>query len=187
MRLGFIGPLGDDIPSIFPVVAGVLLFFVSIGTASMRMDERNNYLSLKRSGMDIAYAAMVKGKMTQSDFDSLCDASLQEVAKRNAVYFAVTVQDCCVDLCTRTVAAPGKSFKICERDSYAPFKTRPDFKICTNENKVKRGIYPKSFVSFVYPIAIPVLGGATGPYGPIYFKPGIVNVIVWRGAVGETQ
>lgn len=188
MRLGFIGPLGDDIPSIFPVVAGVLLFFASIYTASIRVDERNNYISLKRAGIDIAYSAMITGKLTQEEFDDLCSASLKEVAKRNAVYFAVTIQDCCLDLCRQTTAAPGKKgFTICVRDSYAPFKSRYDFKICTNEELIKRGVYPKNFVSFAYPIAIPSPGSYIGPYGPIYFSPGIVNVVVWRGKIGEKQ
>ena len=171
MRLGFIGPLGDDIPSIFPVVAGVLLFFMSIGTATVRIDERNNYLSLKRAGMDIAYAAMIKGKITQEDFKKLCDSTLKEVAKRNAIYFAVTIQDCCPDI------GSGKK--------YSPFKTRNDFGLCTNEEAINRGSTPKNFINFVHPIAVAIEGGPTGPYGALYFRPGIVNVIVWRGKIGE--
>lgn len=175
MRLGFIGPLGDDIPSIFPVVAGILLFFFSISTATQRLDERNSYLSLKRAGMDIAYTAMIKGKLSPADFKDMCDSSLKEVAKRNAVYFAVTIQDCCPDISASKKYLP--SFL---------FKTRKDFQLCTNENAISRGVTPKNFINFVHPIAIPSADSPEGPYGPIYYRPGIVNVIIWREKIGET-
>ncbi|NYZ77901.1 hypothetical protein H0N96_00685, partial [Candidatus Micrarchaeota archaeon] len=94
-RKGFVGPLGDDIPSIFPIVAGVLLFIGTLVYAFGLVQEKNQYLEIRRAGMTLSYIMTEKGVMpTEAEFKAKCDLLLK-TADTNRVYVLVTLKRYC--------------------------------------------------------------------------------------------
>lgn len=94
-RKAFIGPLGDDIPSIFPIMAGVLLFLGTVAYATQLVDEKNKDLDTRRGALAIAYLATDKGYSDEASFFQKCETSIKPTALSYAVKFAVVVKKFC--------------------------------------------------------------------------------------------
>ncbi len=93
-RRGFVGPLGDDIPSIFPIVAGIMLFLGTIAYASDLVNEKSSYLEIRKAAMGLSYIVTEKGLTNAALFDQKCD-SMQSYASANSVKFLVTLKRFC--------------------------------------------------------------------------------------------
>ncbi|MFH1107394.1 MAG: hypothetical protein V1787_05875 [Candidatus Micrarchaeota archaeon] len=93
-KKGFIGPLGDDIPSIFPIVTGILIFILSLVYLQQQLAVRNGYLNLKQATLDLSYLATEKGYMPQTEFEDKCGV-LKETAKKNGIRFAMVLKKYC--------------------------------------------------------------------------------------------
>ena len=91
---GFIGPLGDDIPSIFPIIAGITLFIGAIIYANNEVDLRNSNLHLRQSGLELSYIALQKGFVTPASFTDSCEKLVKPTAQKNSVKFAIILRDC---------------------------------------------------------------------------------------------
>ncbi len=96
-RRGFIGPIGDDIPSIFPLMAGIVLFIATIIYANDEFAAKNDALNLRKAGLDMAYIVVEKGYVNQGGFDETCEDLLRPSARKNNVFFAVMLRDCTTD------------------------------------------------------------------------------------------
>lgn len=96
-RRGFIGPIGDDIPSIFPIMAGIVLFIATLIYANNEFNEKNAGINLRKAGLDMAYIVVEKGYVNQGGFDETCEDLLKPSAKKNNVFFAVMLRDCTSD------------------------------------------------------------------------------------------
>ncbi|MFH0971246.1 MAG: hypothetical protein V1835_01635 [Candidatus Micrarchaeota archaeon] len=92
---GFIGPLGDDIPSIFPIVAGVLLFITSLMYITSQVDQRNAYLDVRAATLRMSYIATDKGYMEDLQFTSKCTNDFKPFAGKNNIEFAVILKKYC--------------------------------------------------------------------------------------------
>lgn len=90
---GFIGPIGDDIPSIFPIIAGVMLFIATVFYANNEAAQRDSGLNLRKAALELSYVATEKGYVDAS-FAGLCESSLKPTAAKSGVYFAVMLNDC---------------------------------------------------------------------------------------------
>ncbi|MFH0835600.1 MAG: hypothetical protein V1834_00365 [Candidatus Micrarchaeota archaeon] len=90
-RKAFVGPLGDDIPSIFPIIAGVLLFFSTVYYASSLIDARNEYLEKRKAALDLSYVLTEKGFLSTEDFQVLCDSRLRTAGTTFGVKFIAFV------------------------------------------------------------------------------------------------
>jgi len=109
-RRGFIGPIGDDIPSIFPIIMGIILFIATLIYANNEFSSKNAAINLRKAGLDIAYIVIEKGYVNQGGFDETCKDLIIPSAKKNNVFFAVMLRDCTDD--------PSESFagkEICSR------------------------------------------------------------------------
>jgi hypothetical protein len=147
---GFIGPIGDDIPSIFPIVAGVVLFLGTLVYANNALDARNAELNLRKAGLDLSYAVLEKGFLSTSDLGTVCSGSLVPTAGRFDAMFLVVLKDCG------------------QRNSQNPFE---GVGFCAAPDAVYSPQPPKSYVSLAYPIATDC-GTEKGL--------GVVNVITWK-------
>ncbi|MFA6329652.1 MAG: hypothetical protein WCX64_03130 [Candidatus Micrarchaeia archaeon] len=96
-RRGFIGPIGDDIPSIFPLMAGIILFIATLIYANDEFNAKNSAINLRKAGLDMAYIVVEKGYVNQGGFDETCEDLLKPSAKKNNVFFAVMLRDCTTD------------------------------------------------------------------------------------------
>ncbi len=97
---GAIGPIGDDIPSIFPIVAGVLLFMSTALYASDQLSQRNAYLELSKAGAGLSYVVLSAPYLPDDYFNSECVQTYRDYAARRRVDFLITVKKFChyVDL-----------------------------------------------------------------------------------------
>lgn len=58
---GFIGPLGDDLPSILPILLGLTLFFAAYQYSMGVYDERAAKTDVLKGGLEVAKAALAGG------------------------------------------------------------------------------------------------------------------------------
>jgi hypothetical protein len=94
-KKGLIGPLGDDIPSMFPIIAGIMIFIVSFIYISDQLAARNIYLELRKTTLKMSYIATEKGYMSNSEFDEKCDFQFKPFAAKNSLSFAVILKKYC--------------------------------------------------------------------------------------------
>ncbi len=155
---GFIGPIGDDIPSIFPIVAGVLLFLGTMAYANNALQLRNQELNLRKAALDLSYVVLEKGFLSAGELNpnvagSLCSTSLRPTGDRGNAKFVVVLKDCA------------------QRNSNLPFEG-----VANCASTVVGGIpspEPESYVSLAYPVATDCADGSGRGLG-------IVNVIAWK-------
>ncbi|MBI5636273.1 hypothetical protein HY993_04895 [Candidatus Micrarchaeota archaeon] len=95
MKKGFVGPIGDDIPSIFPIVVGVVLFISTIGFVNSQFDARNAQLGLKKAGLGISYAVLRSGYLSDAEFESQCESNYRTAADRLARKYWVNLKKFC--------------------------------------------------------------------------------------------
>ncbi|MFQ5406257.1 MAG: hypothetical protein ACE5DI_03825, partial [Candidatus Micrarchaeia archaeon] len=93
-KRGFLGPLGDDIPSIFPIVAGVLLFLGASLYVNNALDQKNADLQLKKAALELSYTAIEKGFIDADTFKTRCSERVRPTGNRNNVVFAMILKDC---------------------------------------------------------------------------------------------
>src|SRR3989338_1492442 len=98
-KRGFIGPLGDDIPSIFPIVAGVLLFITTLIFLNQQVSATAEDFKLRQATQQVAYLSTRRGYYTIEEFDVLCKNSIAPFANNNNLKFAVVVKKFCKQGC----------------------------------------------------------------------------------------
>ena len=176
-KRGFVGPLGDDIPSIFPIVAGVVLFFGTIAFAGNLSAEKNAYLDIRKAAVSLSYIVTDKGFIDEATFGDKC-AALQKAADADNVYVLLTVKRYCGEIIFTDDPKSHLSPYYYEKNGNNYGYT---WEACTNyENLQQRGgaFVPneRSYaVVFNYPIAVPC-----PDYDSPTFGHGIMNIIVWR-------
>jgi hypothetical protein len=96
---GFIGPLGDDFPSIFPIVAGVVLFFGTLAYANGVIHEKDDYLEVRKAALGLSYLVTRTGSvdfgMLETPGTGACDKELDAYAKSRGVKYQVIVKKAC--------------------------------------------------------------------------------------------
>jgi hypothetical protein len=164
-KRGLIGPLGDDIPSIFPITVGVLLFLTTIVYAGIQFDEKEKLLSLRKAGLGLSYLATAQGFTDTVAFTRNCNSTWTPYASAQSVDFAVTVKEFCggpIDLSNYEPLSidPDKGELSCSSRPVIKTQGRPSPESPTN-----------AFI-LNYPIATRCPGSAFGP--------GLINILVWR-------
>jgi hypothetical protein len=141
---GFIGPIGDDIPSIFPIIAGVMLFIGAIVYVNAEAANNDAALHLRKSALELSYIVTEKGYVNAAQFAQACEDSVTPTAKKDGVGFAVLLFDC---------------------TKYGVTDIGEGEVICSNQPSFSAGaIGGKKASSLSYPIATDCqLGGETRP------------------------
>ncbi|MFA5246936.1 MAG: hypothetical protein WC408_03545 [Candidatus Micrarchaeia archaeon] len=136
MKRAFIGPIGDDIPSIFPLMAGIVLFIATIAYANQEFATKTEQIKLRKAGLDLSYIAIENGYMDMDNFPDKCRELLTPASVKNGVYFAVMLRNC------DQLALPSfEGTVICSRT----FETAPTLNKAFFEKKV--------LSTFNYPVA----------------------------------
>lgn len=182
-KRGFVGPLGDDIPSIFPIVAGVLLFIGTLVYAFGLVQEKNQYLEISRAALTLSYIMTEKGVMqSATDFEAKCSL-VKKTADTNRVRVLVTIKRYC-DSVELYQGGPGKKQELnplylekFELEAQGSNNGRT-WDYCTNaENAEENSVFPqpKNAVLLSYPIAVPCPAAGDATRGV-----GLINIMVWR-------
>jgi len=176
-RNAFIGPLGDDIPSIFPIVLGVIIFIGTILYANSAYNARNADLHLRKTALALAYTATEKGTLSIQEFQKLCENSFKPYAAHAGTKFAVVLKRHCnkIDLFNQNPFYSNYS-------GNAGLCTNAVFKSTSiNSTPGMAGVSTaiadevKNAVVLNYPVAVncPQENSAT-------LGLGVINVIVWQ-------
>jgi len=185
-RRGFIGPLGDDIPSIFPIVAGMLLFIGTILYVNAQVDQRSADFRVREATQKIAYLATAKGTFLSGEFKATCDTSIRPFAENNRLKFAVVIKRFCAKGCPTC----GNGIDLVNsnpfnEDENANTQTWSDDYICTSSNpeiirqfadaRQDKQRAPSDATTLLYPIAVPC-PDTTSPTNGL----GTINILVWK-------
>jgi len=192
MKRGDIGPISDDIPSIFPIVFGVLLFMGTAMYSAQRIDERNEYLDLRKSLVGLSYVALNKGYISDAEFDAQCTSQYADYADRRRVNFVVSLKKFCrfvsFDQSISSVFSTATNYGVdacnetnpnCIDSAYA--RTG---KLCPNPppSVTTRGVssqigpanLPPNFQMLNFPISVQCTRDATVK------GPGMTSIVIWR-------
>lgn len=192
---GFVGPLGDDLPSIFPIVAAVLLFGATLFHANQLVDQKNKELGLRQGVLSLSYLVTEKGLLDdRADFKNrLCEDQLKKQGQSLRVHFLITIKKYCqkVEFYTAGVSPPYASPYFLEEtlERGGASAQGHTFAYCTNQYKdnrlwdLKRNQavttpdfpVPEDAVTLVYPIGVPCESGGFPTNGM-----GLVFVTGWR-------
>jgi hypothetical protein len=94
-KRGQIGAIGDDFPSIFPIVFGVLIFVGTMVYALNQVQQRNDYLNLEKSTLSLSNVVMESGYTTDAGFASACTSTYIVTANRQGINAIITVKKFC--------------------------------------------------------------------------------------------
>lgn len=92
---GFIGPLGDDIPAIFPIIAGILIFITALAFIDQQRAERDRYLHVRSATLRMSYILTERGYMSEEQFVDKCTNLVKPFAAGNAINFTVILKKYC--------------------------------------------------------------------------------------------
>ena len=170
---GFIGPLGDDFPSIFPIVAGVVLFFGTLAYANGVIQEKNDYLEVRKAALGLSYLVTRTGSVDYGSLDTpdtgACDNELDAYAKSRGVKYQVILKSACNGL--QFSETPEELFGLKGDDLYASCGTADE----AEEESVAQDALQSNPVIMNFPVA----AGC-----PAYDEPtkglGSLTVVVWR-------
>lgn len=73
LKGGFIGPLGDDIPSIFPLITGIIILIASMAFLSNEISSKNDSIELRKSVLTISDLILQTGYISNVKFTIVCD------------------------------------------------------------------------------------------------------------------
>jgi hypothetical protein len=164
---GFIGPLGDDIPAIFPIVAGILIFITALAFIETQKTERDRYLAVRASTLKMSYILTEKGYMGDSNFEGKCTDQLKPFGAGNNLDFAVVLKKHCgplhyvnednLKIITKTIGSEEVTDKLCITDE--KLRQIPSESL---DDAQPLDIPAKNSVILTYPIAVDCTGGNRG-------------------------
>lgn len=160
----------------------MLLFIGTLAYAFSLVQEKNQYLEIRRAALTLSYTATEKGFMTKPDFDEKCGL-LKKTAETNRVRFLVTLKRYCKSV-ELYQGNPGEEylspFYLQKFDGVGSGSDNGKTWLwCTSEkideNAERLFEQPKNAVLLNYPIAVPCPAAADATRGV-----GLINVVVWR-------
>ncbi|MEK6843541.1 MAG: hypothetical protein AABY04_03555 [Candidatus Micrarchaeota archaeon] len=179
---GFIGPIGDDIPSIFPIVAGILIFLTSMLYVDSQFSERNAYLETRSATLQLSYVATDKGFMGDSKFLEKC-TEMKLFASKKQLKFATILKKYCGPM----VFSKSENLKITKSTkTFGLVSAEVEDMICSSDEKISStvpkdpllveaiSIPSKNAILLSYPIAVDCGNSNRGL--------GLITIAGWRGA-----
>ena len=186
-RKGFIGPLGDDIPSIFPIVFAILLFTGSILYANQLIVQKAKQNSIREGAISLSYLLTEKGFVSKDAFEKekTCDEKLKPRAASLGVSFLVTYKRFCNGIPIDPSSDDpnlnpyaGQGERVSPSYVGSSGQQGETWFYCTNEPKATDGELfkpPAQSVLLSFPVAVPCPDADSFTNGL-----GVVNVITWK-------
>lgn len=182
---GFVGPLGDDFPSIFPIVAGIILFISTISFAGGLAANKNSYLEVRKAALSLSYIVTEKGFVTAETWVAK-EAAIEKAADAGNVFVLATVKRYCYDsgrdsggeiVFPETQNSPESPYYVARNPGFAQ-----TWLYATNNEALLRANPPvldaaniRNLVMLNYPVAVPCPNQDSPTFGL-----GMLNVIAWR-------
>ncbi|MBN1940859.1 MAG: hypothetical protein JW772_01620 [Candidatus Diapherotrites archaeon] len=167
---GFIGPIGDDLPSLIPLVFALIIFFYSFTFAWNIYDERNSIFSDSVDVFNVAHA--MRGSSYISGFEDFQE-NCSKARSIKRVNFRVGL----LELSSNPLAEGGEHFAGFGRDVSDDFFDPPDSEKfeCSNSSDDIPPLYSLRF----FPVALQRDYGE-GNDRHFFVKPMLLVVITWQ-------
>jgi len=182
---GYIGPLGDDIPSIFPIVFAVLIFTGTIIYANQLISSKAKQLEIREGAVSLSYLVTETGFTKAETLEKACDEKVKPRAASLSVKYLITLKRFCdgIPIDFKSTAS--------ELNPYTPETEKTStFYIdkstlagetwtwCSNDLEIPAsGLFeqPKDSVLMSFPVAVPCPDFDSFTNGL-----GVVNVVAWK-------
>jgi len=182
-KKGFIGPIGDDLPSLIPIVVALVLFF-SIFTMTLNTYNSKNASIAKQADMT-AVSRMIKGDsliVDMNQFQQRC-ANVRIKTYPYSVMVGIYQLDSVLDISTvvndfvNSPISAGPS-GISENFMTAPFKSDPSVPYFCSYKKVAAPDFSslqKNYLLRFYPIAVQIQQSG----GTYLIVPAMMAMVIW--------
>ncbi len=192
LKRAFIGPLGDDIPSIFPIVFAVLLFTGTIIYANELISGKAKALETREGTLSLSYIVTEKGFIDKATLQESCAQKVDARAASLNVKYLITLKR----FCDGIPIDPNNDDPLSKLNPYHTKESSPFYLdssdragrtwfYCTNAQEVKDYAsshggsamlpQPQQSVVMSFPIAVPCPDADSYTNGL-----GVVNVITWK-------
>ena len=181
---GFLGPIGDDLPSLIPLVFGLLIFFTVFTQTSNTFDQRNamfdDALSVVRlSDIFVGSSYIISDSSGSKQFDSLCNTA-QSIRTMN--WKAGLIQLNTGSLEKKAPAEFFQSIDVASLDnSFFSLEISPSNKklfSCTNTKEPLTYFSENTIVRF-YPVALEI-NLLDKPSNKFFVKPMLLVIVAWK-------
>jgi len=81
MKKGFIGPIGDDVPSLIAIILAMGLFFTGFSHAMNVYNQKIVDMEALKGSVEIARAALGDGILSPSDWSNIDSPAIDHIAK----------------------------------------------------------------------------------------------------------
>jgi len=151
-KRGYLGPIGDDFPSIFPVALGLIFFFGAITLTYNDYHYKQEITNLMRSNLALSKAVRTQLHFTEDYWGDIGDTGTAcNLLGRTKANYAVQARMCIKDIHLK----PGTDDVIlgAEEDEFAPFESGRFAKWCgdTDDDTINNR---EIFVTMYYPITM---------------------------------
>ncbi len=184
---GYIGPLGDDIPSIFPIVFSILIFTGTIIYANQLISDKAKQLEIRDGLISLSYLVTEKGFIDNATLEKTCEGKVKPRAASLSVKYLITLKRFCdgipIDPSNSNNPNLNPYYSKNPVDKVSPFyldysnEVGETWFYCSNLKNLPAGLYPQPGQSVLasFPIAVPC------PYANSFTSGlGVVNVITWK-------
>ncbi|MBS3070052.1 hypothetical protein J4220_00920 [Candidatus Micrarchaeota archaeon] len=182
---GYIGPLGDDIPSIFPIVFAVLIFTGTIIYANQLISEKARQLEIREGAVSLSYLVTETGFTDAQTLGKTCKEKVGPRASSLSVKYLITLKRFCdgIPIDFKSTASELNPYSP-ETEKTSPFyigastRAGETWVSCSNDAGVPSdGIFeqPKDSVVMSFPVAVPCPEADSFTNGL-----GVVNVVAWK-------
>ncbi|MFH1056204.1 MAG: hypothetical protein V1717_00150 [Candidatus Micrarchaeota archaeon] len=183
---GFIGPLGDDIPSIFPIVFAVLLFGGTVIYANQVISEKASALETREGAVSLSYLVTEKGFLSDAELEKICTEKIEARAASLKVRYLITLKRFCDGIPVDFTSSDPDLNPYGNGEKASPFYLDTSLVAgetwfyCSNSEEVETtgtGLFeqPKQSILLSFPVAVPCPN-----YDSFTSGLGVVNVITWK-------
>ena len=171
---GFIGPIGDDLPSLIPLLFALMIFFYVFTFTWGIFDQRGNAFEDAIAALRVGNT--MKGNNYMRGIESFQERCSEAQSIRNIKFMAGLLQ-----LSTGPSTGPSQSFEGIDIETLEEkfFGTESQKYICTNTNleEDKPGLETSNLYLRSFPVALEFANQETGAF---YIRPMLLVVVTWR-------
>ena len=171
MKRGFLGPIGDDLPSLIPLVFALIIFFYSFTFAWNIFNERSSSFNDNLAVLELA--STMRGNSYLGGTGAFQANCTKAKASIKRIKFSVGL----VALSNNPLAETGSEhFQGAGSENFFAPQGNPEGFLCSNSAEDVPKLYSVRF----FPVALEKTGNAADGGGRFFVKPMLLVVVTWH-------
>jgi len=168
---GFLGPIGDDLPSLIPLLFALMMFFYVFTSAWNAFDTKNSVFNDALAALNVGNA--IKGNNYLRGISTFEERCSEAMSNKRVKFIAGLLP---------LSTGPGQSFSEVKLETLeADFFSDGEQKFfCTNipeDSGERPSLESKGLIMRSFPVALEFKNSATGTF---YVRPMLLVVVTWR-------